>query len=259
MKKILIIGELSQTVSSINKYLATRFQTQVCVGSLDLVKGMRKVFDPNMVIVCLAGIGELDERILDFWAEDNVTIPVLLVGTGEECSCYQSYYENEQFDSIVRPTTLTAILKKCQEKLHILEPEQVEEETQSVQYEEVRKRILAVDDSGVLLRSVKAILEKQYEVIVATSGKLAIKQAKKSIPDLILLDYEMPNWDGKETLEEIRKDEELKDIPVVFLTGVADKEHISAVLGLNPAGYLLKPIDQQMLVATIENVLAKNE
>ena len=120
---------------------------------------------------------------------------------------------------------------------------------------EGRKTILAVDDSGILLRSVKAMLEKNYDVIVANSGMKAIKQAKKRIPDLILLDYEMPEWDGKKTLEEIRNDEELKEIPVLFLTAVADKAHISAVLKLYPSGYLLKPIEQQKLLDTIEKVL----
>ena len=112
-----------------------------------------------------------------------------------------------------------------------------------------------MDDSGVLLRSVKAMLDKYYDFGVATDGEMAMKQAKKKKPDLILLDYEMPGWDGKKTLEEFRKDEELKDIPVVFLTGVADREHILAVLGLKPEGYLLKPIEQQKLLDTIEKVL----
>ena len=101
------------------------------------------------------------------------------------------------------------------------------------------------------------MLEKDYDVAVANSGMMAIKQAKKKMPDSILLDYEMPEWDGKKTLEEIRKDEAIKDIPVVFLTGVADKENITAVLAMKPEGYLLKPIDPDKLMDTIEKVLDK--
>ena len=65
----------------------------------------------------------------------------------------------------------------------------------------------------------------------------------------------MPVMDGKETLEELRKDEALKDVPVVFLTSVADRESIAAVLKLQPEGYLLKPIDQARMLETIESVL----
>ena len=130
------------------------------------------------------------------------------------------------------------------------------ESAEQEESKEGRKSILAVDDSGMLLRSVKAMLEKTYDVSVATSGKMAIAQAKKKRPDLILLDYEMPEWDGKRTLEEILADEELKDIKVVFLTAVTDRAHIEAVLKLKPSGYLLKPIEQAKVMDTIEKVLS---
>ena len=116
-----------------------------------------------------------------------------------------------------------------------------------------------VDDSGILLRSVKVMLADRYEVAVATDGKKAIERAKRRKPDLILLDYEMPVMDGKETLEELRKDEELKNIPVVFLTSVADRESIAPVLKLKPEGYLLKPIDQNRMFETIEAIFKEKE
>lgn len=255
MKKILLIGELNQTVSSINGYLSTRFHTQICVDSLELVKGMTKVFVPDMAVICLVGVGDLDIKILDFFVDNRSDMPILLIGTSEECKVYEKYYEKENADFVVRPTTLSELMKKCSGMLQIedKEPEMI---NQIVENEAPRKKkVLVVDDSGILLRNVKTILDKDYSVAVATSGILALKQIKKNTPDLILLDYEMPEWDGKRTLEEIRNDEEIKDIPVVFLTGVADKEHISAVLGLKPEGYLLKPVDPQKLIDTIETVL----
>ena len=259
MKKVLLIGELNQTVSSVNKHLSTRFKMQLCTDKLELVKGMAKVFEPEMVVICLVGVGGLDKKILEFLSEAYSDIPVLLIGTTEECKYYQKYYESSQFDCAIRPTTLTKLLQKCLEMLRIEVGQATEaenaENAEGLEEEQRRKRVLAVDDSGVLLRSVKAMLEKQFDVAVATSGKLAITQAKKNKPDLILLDYEMPEWDGKRTLEEIRNDEELKDIPVVFLTAVADKSHIAAVLGLRPSSYLLKPIEQQKLIDVIEKVL----
>ncbi len=256
MKKVLLVGELNQTVSSVNKHLSTRFQTQICVDSLEMVKGMAKVFAPDMAVVCLVGTGELDRRILDFFEQYDAKMPILLIGTTEECKAYQTYYENGQVDYAIRPTKLSALMKKCLIMLRMAEDDAVEPQSESVDEPQRRKRILAVDDSGVLLRSVKAMLDKNYDISVATDGEMAMKQAKKKMPDLILLDYEMPGWDGKRTLEEIRKHEELKDIPVLFLTGVADREHISAVLGLKPEGYLLKPIEQQKLLDTIEKVLS---
>lgn len=255
MKKLLLIGELNQTVSSVNGHLATRFQTQICVDSLELVKGMAKVFSPDMAVICLVGIGNLDVKILDFLSNYNEQMPVLLIGTSEECKVYDKYYESSKIDFVVRPTTLSELMKKCVQMLQLKETELTVAEPVVKAESTGKKRVLVVDDSGILLRSVKTILEKDYIVSVATSGIIALKQIKKNAPDLILLDYEMPEWDGKKTLEEIRNDEEIKDIPVVFLTGVADKEHIAAVLGLRPEGYLLKPVDPAKLIDTIEKVL----
>lgn len=120
-----------------------------------------------------------------------------------------------------------------------------------------RKQILIVDDSALAVRSIKNMLDKKYDIIVATSGQKAVLQAKNSVPDLILLDYEMPDWDGKKTLEKLRSDEKAMDIPVIFLTGVADKEYISAVLGMHPAAYLLKPVERNKLLDTIAEVLGE--
>ena len=78
----------------------------------------------------------------------------------------------------------------------------------------------------------------------------------KQRPDVILLDYEMPVCDGRQTLEMIRADEEMKDIPVIFLTGVNDRENIQAVLRLRPAGYLLKPAVPERRIETIEKAAA---
>lgn len=257
MKKILLIGELNQTIGTVNNYLQTKFRTQLCVDSLEMVKGMMKIVETDLAVICLVGVGELDQKILDFFANSRKKIPVLLVGTVEECNCFQKYYDDEQFDYVTRPTTLSKLMEKC-ENCFKYETEEVEEPVEAVEevLEDIKKKILVVDDNGILLRSVKTMLADDYDVAFATDGMMAIDKAKKWMPDLILLDYEMPKMDGKQTLEELRSNEELKNIPVVFLTGVADKESIAAVLKLKPQGYLLKPIEQNRMMETIENVLA---
>ncbi|MEE0863350.1 MAG: response regulator [Lachnospiraceae bacterium] len=101
------------------------------------------------------------------------------------------------------------------------------------------------------------MLKEKYEVRVATSGMQALTLIGKKKTDLIFLDYEMPICDGKMTLEMIRELDESKDIPVVFLTGVSDKEHIAAVLDLKPEGYLLKPANSDVIYKTIEKVFGE--
>ena len=118
-----------------------------------------------------------------------------------------------------------------------------------------RKRILVVDDNGTALRTMKAMLEDRYEVALAISGAQAMTSIGKKRPDLILLDYEMPVCDGRMTLEMIRADEDMKNIPVIFLTAVNDRANIEAVLKLKPAGYFLKPAVKDRLIEEIDRIL----
>ena len=65
----------------------------------------------------------------------------------------------------------------------------------------------------------------------------------------------MPEQDGKEVFEMFQREERYKESPVVFLTGVKEKEKIQAVLGLMPAGYLLKPVEQNRLMELLEELI----
>lgn len=103
-----------------------------------------------------------------------------------------------------------------------------------------KKKILIVDDSGVILQAMKELFEKDYDVTPVKSGVAALRSMTLNMPDLVLLDYEMPVCDGKQVLEMIRAEETFADVPVIFLTGTVDKERIQKLIPLKPAGYLLK-------------------
>ncbi len=120
---------------------------------------------------------------------------------------------------------------------------------------EIRRRhILVVDDDVRVLRLLKVHLQ-DYDVATAINGKLALKFLENKTTDLILLDYEMPGENGPEVLKKLRANEKTKDIPVIFLTGVADSEKIQEVLLMKPEGYLLKPINKVKLLETIKKFL----
>ena len=120
-----------------------------------------------------------------------------------------------------------------------------------------KKNILIVDDNSMILRNIKAILNADYEVSVAPSGKHAFRVIEENKPDLILLDYEMPEMNGKEVFQKLSQDENLKDIPVVFLTGTDSKQRVYDLLSLKPAGYILKPADPDALLEKIKEILGK--
>ena len=103
-----------------------------------------------------------------------------------------------------------------------------------------KPKILVVDDSMTIRHGMKELLSGDYEVAMAESGVAAIRTITLNMPDLVLLDYEMPICDGKQTLEMLRSEEAFSDLPVIFLTGRRDTQSMIQVMPLKPAGYLLK-------------------
>lgn len=114
--------------------------------------------------------------------------------------------------------------------------------TQFEEQEEKNKKhkVLVVDDSMTMRYGMKKLLDDDYEVAMVDSGVAAIRAIILNRPDLVLLDYEMPVCDGRQTLEMLRSLPEFAGVPVVFLTGRSDPASVRNVMSLNPAGYLLK-------------------
>lgn len=118
-----------------------------------------------------------------------------------------------------------------------------------------KKRILAVDDTAIVLTRITNTLRDDYEVITVNSGARALKYLEMEKPDLILLDIKMAPMDGIETLREIRTMQGREDIPVIMLTGVEDKDVVMESAKLGICDYLLKPFQSEELIKRIRQVL----
>ncbi len=255
MKKILLIGKLNSVVNETNKFLSQHFHVQLCSENAAVLEGMLKIVNPDLVMISLIGAYDIDTSIFFMLSDRYNHIPVLTIGTKEESSSFFKYYEDGQFENLIRPVENTAIFEAVLRRLGIDREELLKESEEEQKEHTAKKRILVVDDNGTALRTMKAMLEDHYEVALAVSGAQAMTSIGKKRPDLILLDYEMPVCDGKMTLEMIRAEEDMKDIPVIFLTAVNDRANIEAVLKLKPAGYFLKPAVKDRMIAEIEKIL----
>lgn len=249
MKRILLVGKFNGIVQD-NHFFDNLFDAQICVDNVVMVKGMLKIKKPELVVISLNGISEEAKEIFEELKQNYPKMPVICLGTNQEVELHMSSICTKQFITLITPLDDKEILDAI---CNILDSR--EDVQQSVETKGEKKSILLVDDSNVQLRALNELLKEKYEVRMSTSGMQALTMIGKKKPDMIFLDYEMPICDGKMTLEMIRGMEESKDIPVVFLTGVSDKEHIAAVLELKPAGYLLKPADAERIYSIIEKVL----
>lgn len=198
----------------------------------------------------------------------NHQIAFSVVGDLDDCFNATQKLNNMLDLSLTRPISYESIKQELStliDRKRILkeatheEPDEYVEDLDSLLssdgYSPNKKHILVVDDDARMLKLVKTYLNGNYDVATALNGKVALKFLETKKTDLILLDYEMPIESGAQVLAKLRANPKTKDLPVIFLTGVSDKEKIREVLSYNPQGYLLKPISRIKLFSAIKSVI----
>ena len=116
--------------------------------------------------------------------------------------------------------------------------------------------ILIVDDSAENIHVLGELLRPEYRVLAATSGEGCLSVACRALkPDLILLDVMMPGMDGYAVLARLRENPQTRDIPVVFLTALADADDEEHGLLLGAADYITKPITPAVVLARVHTQL----
>ncbi len=118
------------------------------------------------------------------------------------------------------------------------------------------KKVLTVDDSKVLRMIVARHLQPfGVQTVEAANGEVALTKAKEEMPDLILLDYNMPVMDGHRTLENLKADPALRSIPVVMLTTETGSETVFKLIRLGLKDYLAKPFSREDLLKKLNALL----
>ena len=125
-----------------------------------------------------------------------------------------------------------------------------------------KPKIIVIDDDPDIVTFLSTLLEDHgYDYVTAIDGQEGIDKTRAEKPDLILLDITMPEKSGVRFYREVRGDPELKDTPVVMVTGVMQEfqKFISTRKQVPPPdGYISKPIDKDALLETIAKLLGRN-
>lgn len=125
------------------------------------------------------------------------------------------------------------------------------------------KNVLVIDDEPDAIEFVKAVLSSigKFKVLAAKDGEEGMSKAKAYPVDLIILDIIMPGLSGFDVFYELRKDDITKNIPVIMLTGVADKaglrffkDDMKKYYGYEPVEYIEKPLDPPILTETVKKI-----
>lgn len=255
MKRILLVGRFNEFYKFLNSELSRYFGVQMCSDDLQLLMGLLKMSRPEAIMISASELDESHREIFSYIIRQCEDIPAWCIGNKEELERIQEFGQTEKIGMLQRPIRLSEIVTAVSGETELMPEAEQHDNTEKIQR---RKTILLVDDAVVQLRAMKNILSDRYNVEMATSGRMAIEIVKKRRFDLILLDYNMPEQDGKETFEQIRAQEEGKDVPVVFVTGVNERKRIMDVLKMNPAGYLIKPVQREDLLKMTHQLLEES-
>ena len=117
----------------------------------------------------------------------------------------------------------------------------------------VKNSILIVDDDKSNLLVLNDILNQDYTLYLARSGRDAIEKANGNLPDLILLDIIMPGMDGYDVLAALKDSDKTRHIPVIFITGLSDPEAEKKGLSLGAADYISKPFSHAIVKLRVQN------
>ena len=117
------------------------------------------------------------------------------------------------------------------------------------------KSCLVVDDSKVIRMVARRILEElEFSIEEAEDGRVALAQCTRAMPDVVLLDWNMPNMNGLEFLKALREQPNGSKPVVVFCTTENDMNHISAAITAGADEYIMKPFDREIIEAKFTQV-----
>ncbi len=290
---LLLVGKNNAIMEEFFTHLRHTFECLSCSSRSEDILNHLKYYTPDAFIYCLSNEGrEAVNQILPVESKlEKRGIPLVIVGSYADCWAFNQHSVDAAELTMTKPLSAGSMEARLLDFLNRRESheeerrqrriEQAEEERQrnerprretetealygeeqenqvfwpGIRIKNERKHILVIDDDPLMLKMIKEHLHEIYNVATAISGKIAMKFLANRTTDLILLDYEMPGENGPAVLEKLHANEATRDIPVVFLTGITEKEKIQKALVLKPQGYLLKPIDHEKLMETIEKLV----
>ncbi len=282
MKRILFVADFNDTAHCIQEAMLSRYQVQLCsMKNAEDVSHMIRMFRPDMVVVFISCYQNISSKLFYILTIVHAAIPIITIGKKEDTMQYEMLYSKTQYTHLYRPIKNRDIMKCIADRLHITEDENAEHKDISdisnyIENEDKiknktdiwddaeldneadadkRKHILLVDNDDEIYNNMKSIIGDRYRVSVAGTELQAMCMLEKDRPDMMFLSYEMPLCEGRIMLEMIRSDEELRKLPVVFLTKIAEKRNIASIIRLKPAGCILKPLDKEMVTRIIEKCL----
>ena len=266
--RIMLTGKNRRLATDIGDHInadRSQYTTFKCPSTKSALFDMSLSEMPHVIIVCTGNETKETVKAFDVLKESTKGgfAKIIIIANDEDRKLFINETQLERVFFLDRPASLLSLYAKLEEFEKYFESEEAKAISSVTEFVNERalvtfekKHILVVDDDPEQLSNIKEQLREFYEVTLVNSGKNVLRFLQKFKVDLILLDYMMPEMNGPETLLMLREYDEYKDIPVVFLTGMSDREAVvKTLVELKPQGYVLKPSKKSEIVAKIIDVL----
>ncbi len=244
LPSVLIVDNDVQTLETMRLYLEGVAMVHTVLGGLQAIEYVQQ---HHVDIIFL----DIEMPIMDGFltleqlrnVEECINVPVVLItGKQDKQSVFNSFIMGVD-GYLVKPVSKDTLINKLNELCV-----KIDNKTE-------RHTVLLIDDDMSYLKQLNSYLHDQYNVIMINSAKLALDYLLKHTPDIIVLDFQMPLYNGATIMNMIQKNNPLHPIPVILLSGALNIETLQECYPYSPAACLAKPISKQALIENIENAL----
>lgn len=244
LPNILIVDDDMQTLKTMSTYLKGTARVATALGARQALDHVRQ----NAVDIILL---DVEMPIMDGFKtleqfrkiEECINVPIILVtGRRDKYTILNSGIMGVD-GYLAKPVDKETLIQK------------IEEVYQHKDAKSNKKTILMIDDDMSYLKQVNSFSKESYNVIMINSAKLALNYLIGHTPDVIILDYQMPLYNGANVMNMIQKNNPNKKIPVIILSAALSREALQECYTYNPAAYLAKPVSKEVLIENIEKVL----
>lgn len=241
---VLIIDDDAQMLEIMTKYLSGVAEVVTAISGKQAIDYVRK----NAVDVIFLDINmpsmngyEVLEQFRKM--KECINVPVVFITSRNDKDTILNSASMGSDGILIKPITKETMLNK------------VKELYQKNQLKKNRKTILAVDDDVTYLKTIDSYLREIYNVVIINSAKLAVDYLMKYSPDLVLMDYQMPLYNGANLMQIMNKQNPDNPIPTIVVSGALDEDAVKECYSCGPKAYLAKPVTKDTLLETINHAL----
>ena len=240
---ILVIDDDIQTLETMRIYLEDHARVATVLGGRQALEHVRS-YPVDIILL------DVDMPIMDGFKtleqlrniEECINVPVILVTGKTDTNTILNSSLMGVDGYLVKPVNKTDLIKKIDEA-YLAKQQKVN-----------RKTVLMIDDDMSYLKQINSFLQDKYNVVMINSAKLGMTYLMSNTPDVIILDYQMPLYNGATLLNMIQKNNS-NYIPVIILSGALNVDALKECYAYRPFAYLAKPVTKETLIENIENSL----